>query len=149
MDPLSYVGPLAAFCTTTAFIPQIVKIKKQGADDLSYPMLFLYLTGVVLWLVYGLLLHAAAIIWANSITSFLWPWRSHSKPHPLPPRAIAKADDRASIQCVNRHSAWFCKDNTFHGAKLNSLARSFEWTTLSLPRGPKTFFSKARTSPFF
>ena len=71
MDPLSYVGPLAAFCTTTAFVPQIVKIKKQGAEDLSYPMLFLYLTGVLLWLVYGLILHAAAIIWANAITSFL------------------------------------------------------------------------------
>ena len=71
MDPLSYVGALAGFCTTVAFVPQIVKIKKQGADDLSYPMLFLYLTGVLLWLVYGLILHAAAIIWANSITSFL------------------------------------------------------------------------------
>jgi MtN3 and saliva related transmembrane protein len=71
MDPLSYVGGLAGFCTTIAFVPQIVKIKKQGADDLSYHMLFLYLTGVLLWLVYGLLLHAAAIIWANSVTSFL------------------------------------------------------------------------------
>jgi MtN3 and saliva related transmembrane protein len=71
MDPLSYVGPLAGFCTTIAFVPQIVKIKKPGGDDLSYPMLFLYLTGVLLWLVYGLILHAAAIIWANSVTSFL------------------------------------------------------------------------------
>jgi MtN3 and saliva related transmembrane protein len=71
MDLLSYVGALAGFCTTIAFIPQIVKIKKQGADDLSYHMLFLYLTGVLLWLVYGLLLHAAAIIWANSVTAFL------------------------------------------------------------------------------
>jgi MtN3 and saliva related transmembrane protein len=71
MDLLSYVGALAGFCTTIAFIPQIVKIKKQGADDLSYHMLFLYLTGVLLWLVYGLMLHAAAIIWANSVTSFL------------------------------------------------------------------------------
>ena len=71
MDRLSYVGALAGFCTTIAFVPQIIKIKKQGADDLSYPMLFLYLTGVLLWLVYGLILHAAAIIWANSITSFL------------------------------------------------------------------------------
>lgn len=71
MNPLSFVGGLAAFCTTTSFIPQIVKIRKQGADDLSYPMLFLYLTGVLLWLLYGLLLHAAAIIWANAITSLL------------------------------------------------------------------------------
>jgi MtN3 and saliva related transmembrane protein len=71
MDPLALVGALAGFCTTIAFVPQIIKIKKQGADDLSYPMLFLYLTGVLLWLVYGLILHAVAIIWANSVTSFL------------------------------------------------------------------------------
>ena len=34
-------------------------------------MLFIYLTGVLLWLIYGLLLHAAAVIWANAATSFL------------------------------------------------------------------------------
>jgi uncharacterized protein with PQ loop repeat len=34
-------------------------------------MLFLYLTGILLWLVYGLLLHAAAVIWANAVTSLL------------------------------------------------------------------------------
>src|SRR5579863_1939775 len=33
---LSYIGTLAAICTTTAFIPQILKIKRQGGDDLSY-----------------------------------------------------------------------------------------------------------------
>jgi MtN3 and saliva related transmembrane protein len=71
MNALEYVGTIAAVCTTSAFIPQIVKIKRQGGADLSYPMLFLYLTGVLLWLVYGLLLHAAAVIWANGATSFL------------------------------------------------------------------------------
>jgi MtN3 and saliva related transmembrane protein len=34
-------------------------------------MLFLYLTGVLLWLAYGLMLHAAAIIWANGATALL------------------------------------------------------------------------------
>src|SRR5580704_6153638 len=71
MNALDYVGAFAAVCTTTAFIPQIVKIRKQGGEDLSFPMLFLYLTGVLLWLMYGLLLHAAAVIWANAATSFL------------------------------------------------------------------------------
>jgi len=71
MNALDYVGTFAAVCTTTAFIPQIVKIRKQGGEDLSFPMLFLYLTGVLLWLMYGLLLHAAAVIWANAATSFL------------------------------------------------------------------------------
>jgi MtN3 and saliva related transmembrane protein len=71
MAPLDYVGTIAAVCTTGAFIPQIVKIRKQGAEDLSFSMLFIYLAGVLLWLLYGLLLHAAAVIWANAATSFL------------------------------------------------------------------------------
>ena len=71
MGLVDYVGTIAALCTTTAFIPQILKIKRQGADDLSFSMLFIYLTGVLLWLIYGLLLHAAAVIWANAATSFL------------------------------------------------------------------------------
>jgi len=65
------VGGVAAVCTTVAFIPQILKIRRQGGRDLSYPMLFLYLTGIVLWLVYGLMIHAAAVIWANAATAFL------------------------------------------------------------------------------
>ena len=68
---MRYIGALAAICTTTAFIPQILKIRRQGGDDLSYPMLSLYLTGTLLWLAYGLMIHAAAVIWANSCTAVL------------------------------------------------------------------------------
>lgn len=71
MNLLSYVGTMAAVCTTGAFIPQILKIKKQGGEDLSYAMLVFYLTGVLLWLAYGLLLHAAAVIWANGASALL------------------------------------------------------------------------------
>jgi MtN3 and saliva related transmembrane protein len=71
MPLIDLIGAIAAVCTTTAFIPQIVKIRRQGGRDLSYPMLFLYLTGIVLWLVYGLMIHAAAVIWANAATSLL------------------------------------------------------------------------------
>jgi len=71
MELLSYIGGVAAVCTTGAFIPQILKIRRQGGGDLSYPMLFLYLTGILLWLAYGLILHAAAIIWANAATALL------------------------------------------------------------------------------
>jgi 5'(3')-deoxyribonucleotidase/uncharacterized protein with PQ loop repeat len=66
-----WIGSLAAACTTFSFVPQIVKIKRQGGRDLSFPMLFIYLSGCLLWLAYGLLLHAAAIIWANGATSTL------------------------------------------------------------------------------
>ncbi len=71
MGLLATVGGAAAVCTTGAFIPQILKIRRQGGGDLSYPMLFLYLTGILLWLAYGLMLHAAAIIWANVATALL------------------------------------------------------------------------------
>jgi len=66
-----YVGTAAALCTTLAFIPQILKIRRQGGEDLSYPMLFVYLTGILLWLIYGLMISAAAVIWANAATAFL------------------------------------------------------------------------------
>jgi MtN3 and saliva related transmembrane protein len=65
------IGTVAAICTTGAFVPQILKIRKQGGDDLSYAMLAVYLTGVMLWLAYGLMIHAAAVIWANVVTAIL------------------------------------------------------------------------------
>ena len=39
------LGDVAGFCTTFAFVPQLVKIYKQGGRDLSYGMLSLYLFG--------------------------------------------------------------------------------------------------------
>lgn len=65
------IGTLAAICTTGAFVPQILKIRKQGGDDLSYAMLGVYFVGVSLWLAYGLMIHAAAVIWANAATVLL------------------------------------------------------------------------------
>ncbi len=71
MSVTAYIGIVAAFCTTVAFVPQIVKPRKQGGKDLSYPMLFLYLAGVLLWLIYGVQVHAAAVVWANALTGVL------------------------------------------------------------------------------
>jgi MtN3 and saliva related transmembrane protein len=71
MQLLDYVGTFAAICTTGAFIPQIVKIRQRGGQDVSYSMLLIYLVGILLWLMYGLLLHAPEIIWANGATAFL------------------------------------------------------------------------------
>jgi len=71
MNLVNLIGGVAAVCTTVAFVPQILKIRRQGGEDLSYPMLLLYLIGIVLWLIYGLMLHAAAVIWANAVTTIL------------------------------------------------------------------------------
>lgn len=60
------VGSAAAACTTVAFVPQLIKTWRHGGHDLSYAMLFLYLLGVSLWLAYGLIINAGAIIAANS-----------------------------------------------------------------------------------
>jgi 5'-nucleotidase len=71
MSVTAYIGIVAAFCTTVAFVPQIVKLRKQGGEDLSYSMLFLYLTGMLLWLVYGVRVHAVAVVWANALAGVL------------------------------------------------------------------------------
>ena len=68
---IEILGAVAGFCTTFAFVPQLIKIQKQGGRDLSYGMLVFYLTGVLLWLAYGTFLHAPSVILANCVTSFL------------------------------------------------------------------------------
>jgi MtN3 and saliva related transmembrane protein len=65
------LGSVGGFCTTFAYVPQVIKIWKQGGRDLSYGMLGLYWFGVVLWLAYGLLLHAQAVVVTNLATAIL------------------------------------------------------------------------------
>jgi 5'(3')-deoxyribonucleotidase/uncharacterized protein with PQ loop repeat len=68
---IAVIGTIAALCTTLAFVPQIVKIWRRGGRDLSWGMLFLFFVGVLLWLVYGLLIHAREVILANAATLVL------------------------------------------------------------------------------
>ena len=68
---ISLIGSLAGICTTTAFVPQVIKVWRQGGRDLSYGMLGLFLTGVTLWFVYGVLLGAWAIMLTNGATGIL------------------------------------------------------------------------------
>jgi len=65
------VGTVAGLCTTFAFAPQVIKIWKQGGRDLSYGMLALYLMGAVLWFIYGVLVHAQAVIITNFATAIV------------------------------------------------------------------------------
>ena len=68
---IAIVGTVGGFCTTFAYVPQVIKIWKQGGRDLSYGMLSLYLIGVVLWLIYGFLLHAEPGVLTNAATAVL------------------------------------------------------------------------------
>jgi uncharacterized protein with PQ loop repeat len=65
------VGGAAAICTTLSFVPQLVKIHRQGGRDLSDSMLVLYLLGLTLWLVYGVRIEAAEVIGANVVAGTL------------------------------------------------------------------------------
>jgi MtN3 and saliva related transmembrane protein len=74
MDDVSMntsIGLIAAACTTASFVPQLVTIHRQGGRDLSYGMLLLYMLGVMLWLIYGLRIHAAEVILANIVAGAL------------------------------------------------------------------------------
>ena len=68
----SLIGFIAATLTTIAFLPQVIKVwKSRSAKDISLGMYFLFSTGVLLWLIYGILLAAWPIIIANLITLLL------------------------------------------------------------------------------
>jgi MtN3 and saliva related transmembrane protein len=66
------VGYIAAFCTTIAFVPQIVRVLKlRSAREISLGMALIFSFGVIMWLVYGLMLHSWPVIIANAATLLL------------------------------------------------------------------------------
>ena len=68
-DQLGYV---AAFLTTGAFVPQVLLVWRQrGAPGISNGMYSIFITGVAMWLVYGLALRSWPLIAANAITLML------------------------------------------------------------------------------
>lgn len=72
MSTTDWVGYVAAVLTTAAFLPQVIKTVKTGeTKDISLGMYVMLCSGVALWLVYGLMLHALPIIIANAVTLIL------------------------------------------------------------------------------
>ncbi|PZU96789.1 MAG: hypothetical protein DCE90_09100 [Pseudanabaena sp.] len=72
MDFTNILGFVAAFLTTTAFLPQVLKVwRSRSTRDISLPMLITFISGVTLWLIYGVMVKAAPIIIANAITLIL------------------------------------------------------------------------------
>lgn len=72
MSQLDLIGYLAAFLTTSAFIPQAwLTWKRKRAEGVSLGMYAIMVSGVLCWLLYGLMLGALPIIIANIITLIL------------------------------------------------------------------------------
>ncbi|MCC6964036.1 MAG: SemiSWEET transporter [candidate division Zixibacteria bacterium] len=62
---------IAGACTTFSFVPQLLKIwKSKSTHDISLAMYAVISTGVLLWLVYGLLVRDVPIIVANAVALF-------------------------------------------------------------------------------
>jgi MtN3 and saliva related transmembrane protein len=66
------IGAVAASLTTFAFVPQVIKIwRSKSARDISLPMYACFTTGLVCWLIYGVLIASTPIILANIVTLLL------------------------------------------------------------------------------
>ena len=67
-QPFEFIGLLAGILTTGAFIPQVLKIwKTQSTKDISVSMYLVMITGVVLWLIYGVYIESFSIIVSNIV----------------------------------------------------------------------------------
>ena len=63
------IGYAAAILTTSSFVPQAVHtFKTKDVRGISLTMYSIFVVGITLWLVYGLLLDAWPIVLANTIT---------------------------------------------------------------------------------
>jgi MtN3 and saliva related transmembrane protein len=63
------IGFAAAFCTTAAFVPQLVRVLRlRSAREISLPTFLLFSVGVFLWLVYGIYTNSRPVIASNIVT---------------------------------------------------------------------------------
>jgi len=69
MDFTSGLGLVAGLCTSLSFVPQVVVFyRTPNTEGISVPMLFIHVTGVSSWIVYGVLIQNRIIIGFNSVT---------------------------------------------------------------------------------
>ena len=72
LNSIDLLGLIAGSLTTIAFVPQLIKVwRSKSADDISYVMFILFVTGIVLWEIYGWGIHSLPVIVFNVITFLL------------------------------------------------------------------------------
>jgi MtN3 and saliva related transmembrane protein len=66
------IGLIAGVFTASSLMPQLIKIiKEKKAEDLSLAMLITLMTGVCLWIYYGILRDDLPILLTNSFSLLL------------------------------------------------------------------------------
>jgi len=63
------IGYIAATCTTASFVPQVILTwRTKSAEGVSFGMYAVFVTGIALWLTYGMLTGNWPVIVANAVT---------------------------------------------------------------------------------
>jgi len=71
MDYIIIIGFIAAVCTSSTFLPQILKsYKSKSTKDVSLGMVLLMILGVSLWLVYAISRRDVVVFTAQVIAMF-------------------------------------------------------------------------------
>ncbi len=69
MNEATLLASIAGIATTVSFLPQVVKVyRTKHTKDLSLPMYVIFVCGVFLWAVYGILISSWPVIIANGVT---------------------------------------------------------------------------------
>ncbi|HVE60387.1 MAG TPA: SemiSWEET transporter [Chitinophagaceae bacterium] len=72
MNTTQIIGLTAGILTASSLLPQLIKtIKEKKADDVSLLMLFVLLSGISLWIVYGIKRDDFPIIATNAFSLLL------------------------------------------------------------------------------
>ncbi len=72
MNGVEILGFVAGTLTTLAFLPQVIQVwRTRRVDDINLVTFAAFVTGVALWLVYGILLGSAPVIASNGLTFLL------------------------------------------------------------------------------
>lgn len=72
MSTTTFIGLIAGALTTLSWLPQVVRaFRTRSTKDFSWGWFAMFGTGVAIWLVYGMIGDAPAVIAANALTFLL------------------------------------------------------------------------------
>jgi MtN3 and saliva related transmembrane protein len=72
MNIATIIGLTAGTIVTLSFLPQVIKTwKTKETKDISLIMYIFICTGMILWLIYGILINEIPIIAANGVSLIL------------------------------------------------------------------------------